>query len=263
MLQLIGKVIIIGQIEAKTGLRIGGTSGGLKIGGLDLNVITDPEDKPYIPGSSLKGKLRSLLEQKEANGKPNFFQRGSHACKTEEEYNQCPICKIWGTIESINFKLPTLTRLIVRDAFLLPDEDFWSKIRDNIDLQWTEVKMETAIDRIKGTALSGSLRQIERVPAGAKFGSQSSFNVFDETDKDLLKKVFIAMSLLENDYLGGMGSRGYGQVEFKNIEIYWNSKADYEKGTIQIKPSRKINADNQTTPAEIISNFDLIKAKLQ
>ena len=268
-LQLIGKIIVKGILVTKTGLRIGGSSGGLKIGGLDLNVITDPDDKPYIPGSSLKGKMRSLLEQVESNGKSEYYNDNygkTHACKTEEAYKKCPVCKIWGTIRGGDFTIPTLTRLIVRDAFLRIKDDesqeFWKRIQDNIELTWTEVKMETAIDRINGSALRGSLRQIERVPAGATFNWVLSFNVFDESDKDLFKKVFEAMALLENDYLGGMGSRGYGQVAMKNIEVYWNSKADYENGTIEIEPNRKINADTQDTPANLIQNFATLKSKL-
>jgi len=244
MLELLGKVIAKGKIEALTGLRIGGTSGGLKIGGLDLNVITDPDDKPYIPGSSLKGKLRSLLEQKESQGKNDFYRDGKHECKSEAAYKNCPICKIWGTIAGRDFNVPTLTRLIVRDAFLLTDndyKDFWDRIRNNIELQWSEVKVETAIDRIKGSALDGSLRQIERVPAGATFEWQFTYNVFAEEDKTLLKKIFESLELLENDYLGGMGSRGYGQVAVKEIEVYWNSKASYESGDVDIAPARKIN----------------------
>jgi CRISPR-associated protein Csm3 len=267
MLQLFGKVIVKGKIETKTGLRIGGTSGGLKIGGLDLNVITDQEDRPYIPGSSLKGKLRSLLEQKESHGNTNFYSGGKHECKEESNYNNCPVCKIWGTIAGRNFNVPTLTRLIVRDAYLITKDDqgneldFWKRIRNNIELQWTEVKVETAIDRIKGSALDGSLRQIERVPAEAEFDWQLILNVFSDSDRDLLKKVFESLELLENDYLGGMGSRGYGQVELKDIELYWNNKAAYENGETKIDPSRKIN-NGYTTPNDLVKNFDTIKEKL-
>lgn len=270
-LQLFGKVVAKGKIEAKTGLRIGGTSGGLKIGGLDLNVITDPDDKPYIPGSSLKGKMRSLLEQHEAKGKNYFFKDGKHVCTTEADYKKCPICKIWGTIISkdpntkIDFSVPTLTRLIVRDAFLLIDGEFkkfWERVKNNIEMEYTEVKVETAIDRVKGSALDGSLRQIERVPAGATFGWQFTFNVFDEEDKNLLKKVFEALELLENDYLGGMGSRGYGQVEVKDIEVFWNSKASYESGDVELKEDRKIN-NGFNTPSALIKNFSAIKNNLK
>lgn len=266
MFQLLGKIILKGELEAITGLRIGGTSGGLKIGGLDLNVITDPEGRPYIPGSSLKGKMRALLEQKVSTGSPAFYERGSHACKSEEAYKKCPICKMWGTIQGASFTtVPTLTRLIIRDAFLLTEnghEKFWENVRDNLELQWTEVKMETAIDRIKGSALSGSLRQIERVPAGATFGWQMSLNVFYPEDKDLLKNLFEAMALLENDYLGGMGSRGYGQVQFKKVEVYWNNKANYEEGNVKLEAKRKINPDELTSVASLIQGFNTIKAKL-
>ncbi|MFN4227892.1 MAG: type III-A CRISPR-associated RAMP protein Csm3, partial [Candidatus Ratteibacteria bacterium] len=88
-----GKIIIKGFIEVKTGLRIGGTTTGLKIGGLDQPVIKDPLGRPYIPGSSLKGKLRSLIEKKE-NVKLN--EKGTHECTEEESYKKCPVCRIWG-----------------------------------------------------------------------------------------------------------------------------------------------------------------------
>lgn len=281
MLQLLGKIIVSGTIVTKTGMRIGGTSTGLKIGGLDLNVITDPWDRPYIPGSSVKGKLRSLLELKLAQGKPAFYSDGKHACKSIADFNQCPICKIWGTIEDINRNnenqnapraasapVPTLTRLICRDAFLLTHDEkgeelsFWQNIHDNIELKWTEVKMETAIDRIKGAALDKSLRQIERVPAGASFGLQMVYNVFDENDKDLFKNLLVAMELLENDYLGGMGSRGYGQVELTELALFWNSRADYEKGSVALTADRIINAGH-TTPSQLVANFTEVKSKLQ
>lgn len=260
MLQLLGKVIVAGTIKAETGLRIGGTSGGLKIGGLDLNVITDQNGKPYLPGSSIKGKLRSLLEQKESNGKSDFYNDGQHSCTDEESYKKCPICKIWGTIKDRNFKSPSLTRLIVRDSFLNDDKAFWETARENIDLNYTEVKIETAIDRVKGTAKDKTLRQIERVPAGATFGFQCIFNVFDESDKDLLKKLFEAMALLENDYLGGMGSRGYGHVSFNNISVFWNSKTDYENGTTALDATRAIQSN--ATPSSLVQNFSILKNNL-
>jgi CRISPR-associated protein Csm3 len=139
-------------------------------------------------------------------------------------------------------------------------------MKENLELKWTEVKFETAINRITGTALGGSLRQAERVPAGAKFkdkdeGGLIIFNVFDESDKDLIKKVFVAMELLEHDYLGGMGSRGYGRISFSNVEVYWNKREDYEKGTIDIKSERKIN-DGWDTPSKLVANFGALKSKL-
>lgn len=270
---LIGKVIIRGQIEVKTGMRIGGATGGLKIGGLDLNVITDPEGKPYIPGSSLKGKLRSLIEKKEAAQKPDFWnvkdsnnQISGHKCRTDQEYLNCPVCRIWGIAVSdkeVDIKeTPTPTRLLVRDTYL--DEDsITQEMKDNLELEYTEVKFETAINRLTGTALHGRLRQIERVPAGARFkDAELIYNVFDEKDKEFLKQVFVAMELLEHDYLGGMGSRGYGRVAFNHLEVFWNRKEDYENGQIALTPERAINKDLGTTPAELVKNFEELKKRL-
>lgn len=261
MFHLLGKAIINSTIILKSGMRIGGTTGGLKIGGVELNVITDPEGRPYIPGSSLKGKLRSLYERMAG---VKFDRRtGMHQCKTNKSYIKCDVCKIWGTLGGTGITVPTLTRLIVRDMFL-DESSYTEAIKQNLDLAWTEIKTETAINRITGTA-SGtkSLRPIERVPAGAKFKNcQLIFNIFDEGDKDLFAKVFEAMQLLENDYLGGMGSRGYGQVEIKDIEIYWNNKASYESGKVDITDkTRKIN-NGFNTPEAIVENFTIIKDKL-
>ncbi len=266
---LIGKVIIKGQIEVKTGMRIGGASEGLKIGGLDLNVITDPEGKPYIPGSSLKGKLRSLLEKKEAANKPDFWNvkdgKGNlsgHKCKSNEQYTRCPVCRIWGIAVSDKITVPTPTRLLVSDSYL-DEESITKEMKDNLELEYTEVKYETAINRLTGTALLGSLRQVERVPAGARFKDvELIYNVFDDQDKEFLKQVFIAMELLEHDYLGGMGSRGYGRVAFNNIEVFWNKREDYENGKIALIPERAINKDLGTTPAEIVQKFEELKKRL-
>ncbi|MCM8825814.1 MAG: type III-A CRISPR-associated RAMP protein Csm3, partial [Candidatus Omnitrophica bacterium] len=90
---LIGKAVIKAAIKVETGLRIGGSSTGVKIGGVDQPVISDPFGKPYIPGSSLKGKLRSLIERKENVA---FNSEGKHFCQSADEYEKCPICKIWG-----------------------------------------------------------------------------------------------------------------------------------------------------------------------
>lgn len=260
MSQLIGKVIIKSSIILKTGMRIGGTTGGLKIGGLELNVITDPEGRPYIPGSSLKGKLRSLYERKVSAQYDR--KTGMHQCKSNNSYKNCDVCKIWGTLGGTKITLPTLTRLIVRDMFL-DESSYTEAMKQNLDLAWTEIKTETAINRITGTA-SGtkSLRPIERVPAGAKFKDcQLIFNIFDENDKVLLVRVFEAMELLEDDYLGGMGSRGYGQVEIKDIEIFWNNKTSYESGDVDIDKKTKIN-NGFNTPGAIIKNFPIIKNSL-
>ncbi|MCX7705309.1 MAG: type III-A CRISPR-associated RAMP protein Csm3, partial [bacterium] len=212
---LIGKVVVKGSIHVITGLRIGGPTTGVKIGGIDQPVISDPWGRPYIPGSSLKGKLRSLMEKKEH---VTLDTRGNHVCQSVDDYNKCVICKIWGIMGDKIKEAPTLTRIIFRDTYL-DEKSITQEMRRNLELQWTEIKMETAINRLTGTALSGSLRQIERIPAGAKFRPfEIIYSCYEETDKKILSKVFEAMELLEHDYLGGMGSRGYGKVKFEEIE---------------------------------------------
>lgn len=260
---LLGKMIIKGQIEVLTGMRIGGSKTGLKIGGVDLNVITDPWGRPYIPGSSLKGKLRSLAEKKLAVNRPDFWNdRSGHRCKEKRDYENCPVCRIWGIAGDKDLEIPTLTRLYVSDAYL-DEKSITEEMRKNLEFDYTEVKFETAIDRIRGTALDKSLREIERVPAGAKFKDvELIYNVFEEKDKELLKHVFESILLLEDDYLGGMGSRGYGWVKMTDINIFWNRKEDYETGEVSLKPERIINDEIGQTATQIVKNFHLLLERL-
>ncbi len=261
MSAMLGKVIIQATIIAETGLRIGGSTGGLKIGGVDSPVIVSPTGRPYIPGSSLKGKTRSLMER--FHGRPPLEKEGIHLCQNPDEYANCPVCQVWGLLGNAEkfASMPTITRLLVQDVFL-DESSITAEMRDNMELQWTEVKMETAINRLSGTAQKQSLRQIERVPAGARFKeSRFIFNVFEEADKDLLKELFIALELLENDYLGGMGSRGSGRVSFADMAVFWNSKSDYESGTLELIPERKIN-NGADTPSLLVKKFEEVKKGL-
>jgi CRISPR-associated protein Csm3 len=257
MSSFLGKVMVTGTITATTGLRVGGATGGLKIGGVDLNVITDPQGRPYIPGSSIKGKTRTLAEH---HSGVIFDGRGRHLCDKDQTYLNCPVCQVWGTMGGKDLTVQCLTRLQVRDAFLDPDS-ITQDIKDNIELEWTEVKFETAIDRIKGTALQGSLRQVERVPAGARFGLEMIYNLFGPEDVDRFKLVLIALELLEHDYLGGMGSRGYGRVEISDLAVYCNQRSDYESGSIGASPERLLNGE-LTTPSSIVQNFAQVQEKL-
>lgn len=254
-----GKAVIKAAITALTGMRIGGSSGGLKIGGIDLPVIRDAEGVPYIPGSSLKGKLRSLWET--AHFPPEKFDQrsGMHACRPGE-YSACPSCRIWGIAPQGEYSTTTLTRFFARDASLVRASV--ERLRDNLELAWTEVKTEINIDRRTGTVSRvGGPRYPERVPAGAEFSTEFVFNVLEEGDKDLLKHVFVAMELLEDDYLGGMGSRGYGKVKFENIKVWWNRAADYESGKVALDEERRVNGD-MSTPSQLVAGFDALSGKL-
>ena len=121
------------------------------------------------------------------------------------------------------------------------------------------MKFENVIDRITSAA---NPRQMERVPAGAEFEFEMIYNVFDEKDKENLKEVFTTMTLLENDYLGSSGSRGYGKVKFCDIKIFWNSREDYEKGDVDLESKQAINEGKQTL-SEIIKDFGEIKTKIK
>lgn len=199
-----------GSIHVLTGLHIGIGNQEIHIGGMDNPVIKHPLTKePYIPGSSLKGKMRTLLEyhlgKVDPGGKP-------YTPDLSEKVEKDPICRIFGSANAKYSAGPT--RLIVRDSFLTgelkkridnPDDDF--SVYDLYEGKW-----ENTIDRKKGTALNP--RQTERVVAGAEFSLNMIYKVFDDDDVknfDLVKK---ALELVQNDALGGSGSRGYGRVKF-------------------------------------------------
>jgi len=201
---------ITGQIELLSGLHIGGGDDTMKIGGIDNGVIKDINtDKPYIPGSSLKGKMRSLLEWDIGvvgigDGSP-FSSKllDNPIFKDEQKKNQAiNLLKLFGDSSSEN--IFGMTRISVGDCSL-------SKESESMEL--SEAKYENVIDRIKGTA--SNPRQTERVPTGVRFDFDIRIKVLDDDNEeefvDMVKK---GLSLIENDYLGGSGSRGYGRVRF-------------------------------------------------
>ena len=196
-MKLIDTKIVTGTINLETGLHIGGSKSSLDIGGLDSPVIKTPQGVPYIPGSSLKGKIRSLLGIKE----------GSLDVKDDSEL----LIKMFGSSDKGK---ETVSRLIFRDA-MLDEADFKKVFKEEaiLDTLFTEAKYENTINRKSGTTKQGGLRQIERVPAGAKFKLEIVVNIFDDDTEDMVAKLKEGIALLENNYLGGSGSRGYGKVK--------------------------------------------------
>jgi CRISPR-associated protein Csm3 len=213
MLQLKNKILLSGKIIVLTGLHIGGTNSSLSIGGIDKSVVRDPiTRKPYIPGSSIKGKMRSLFELSEKSFNPNAGMGVVKNGPAGEKQRDSKSARMFG-IASNELNIPS--RLIVRDARMLTDPAVFK----DTPLYCTEAKTEVVIDRITSKAMP---RQMERIPAGTKFELSMVLNIFegnggiDELSEDeLLKSLFQAMILLQDDYLGGSGSRGYGQVQFK------------------------------------------------
>ena len=205
MKQLVKKIKINTSITLITGLHIGGNSENVEIGGIDNPVIklASKGDVPYIPGSSLKGKMRCLLEQ--AAGAPKVG--------LDEKVNN-----LFGITESkANNTSNQPSKIIVRDAMLSEDSKKMLLDCDNLDMPYTENKFENVIDRVKGIAQHP--RQTERVPAGAIFNAEFIINVWDDDDEQELLALFEkGIRLLENDYLGGSGSRGYGQIKFGEMK---------------------------------------------
>ena len=229
-----GRAFVQFGIRAVTGLHVGGggRGAGIEIGGVDNPVIRDPlTNQPFIPGSSLKGKLRSLSERQQ--GLPANWRIGQskiHVCDQSSQYRSCSVCRVFGAPGEREFTTPT--RLLVRDV-QLSAESVANLGSLSLDRPFTEVKTEVAIDRVTSAA---NPRPLERVPAGALFGpGEMVYTVYSADDgscnprQDIehLGVVFEAMQLLEHDYLGGSGSRGSGKVAFEDVQIAVRSGDDY------------------------------------
>lgn len=212
--QLYGQVIIKGYLRAKTGLHIGKGRESITVGGLDNAVMRDPvTGYPYIPGSSLKGKLRALAEKSTLGAVQNqSVGRGvyMHVCDNPT----CPVCRIFGAPAEKAGDAPT--RLVVRDIQLEKDSVNALKASE-AGANLTEVKYEASIDRVTATA---NPRPFERVPAGALFGPfEMIFSLYKDYDYENIRRLLQYMELLEMDYLGGAGSRGSGQVAFESLSV--------------------------------------------
>lgn len=211
--------IIQGKIVCKTGLHIGGSSDAIDIGGSDNVIIRDAvSGLPYIPGSSIKGKLRFLTE---LNDKDSAQSVISNKGKASDD-TSCIATKLFGISADENQKeLKFPTRTIVRDAY--PDDDTIELWNNEALISGAELKYENNINRINSAATP---RNIERVPKDSKFDFEIVFSVY-EGDDDNISSLLDAMRLLEDNYLGGSGSRGYGQIKFENIKLSKRSKDYY------------------------------------
>ncbi len=232
-----GNIILKGKIECLTGLHIGGSKEKLEIGGVDSPVIRSPRSKyPYIPGSSIKGKMRHLLE----------FSTGAVTMpiKNLGDVSKDPrIVRIFGIgADDTNEKGLGPGRLIVRDC--KPDAPTIETWKDmDSELLYTEYKPENTIDRLTSEA---NPRFIERVVEGSRFDFELVYGVYQINEKDEeelkiatntdLKHILSALRLLENSTLGKSGSRGYGHIRFHvadpvfvDVEAYGAGSAAYVK----------------------------------
>ena len=309
--QLAGKIRIESILLVETGLHIGGGGETLDIGGLDKPVIRDPlTQQPYLPGSSIKGKLRSILERfhkKSLNrerkgiyryesddivdGYTNVSKKGNpDQFVPFKGASTCPISRLFGStggsncwiissglrdsVERIKDIAPKTinglehvkikqgdnapARLIVRDCHL--DSHSAEKLkRIDTGLYMTEWKFENGIDRITSAA---NPRQVERVPAGSEFKFELVYTIENETQVvEDLKNLAIALAILEDDALGGHGSRGYGKVKFQQIKFFYRSLAQYQTigtGTVDWTAPRITFADT----TELLGSFGNIQQQL-
>jgi CRISPR-associated protein Csm3 len=242
-IHLKGRIFLKFDIQAVTGLHIGGSETGIEIGGVDKVVIRDPiTNRPYIPGSSLKGKVRSLLEK--YRGLPlnrNIGGTAIHTCDRAKDYADCDICQVFGVPGEMDFATPT--RLVVRDVHLTDESARILTEQAHTDLPYTEVKTEVSIDRVTSAA---NPRRMERVPAGAVFGpAELVYSVYEGTngnasiadpkkDVERFRTLVEGLQLLEDDYLGGLGSRGSGKVKLQGLTV------SVRPGEKYLEPPREI-----------------------
>ena len=192
-----GKILIKCELVVKTGMHIGGSSTFSAIGAADSPVVRDLyTNRPIVPGSSLKGKLRTLLARsicRDIQNMPAF------------DDDPAEIKRLFGSSNPVQ-----AARLQFADSFIVKDNE--------TDLTGvTEIKFENTINRANAVA---NPRQIERVTAGTRFDIRIVYDAVNpkqvEEDMALLAK---GMKLLQLDYLGGHGTRGSGRVSFEKFDL--------------------------------------------
>jgi CRISPR-associated protein Csm3 len=226
-MKLKGYVLLEATLRLKSGLHIG--TGEKPERGEPLNVIKSVRtDQPYIPGSSLKGKMRSLLEltygRKETDPKDN----GSPCwC------GRCQICLLFGGGNAEKTIEPS--RLIFRDCLLTPH---FAEFLENVEL---EIKPGVRIDRNSGKAAGKALFPTTRVPEGTEFDFKVSVRVFDDDNTESFRRwLSMGLFLMEQDALGGGGTRGSGHVEFEEVrfdgvdfEQNWRDKCKQDRDALK------------------------------
>jgi CRISPR-associated protein Csm3 len=299
---LLGKISIKSTLLVETGLHIGGGGETLDIGGVDKPVIRDPlSNQPYLPGSSLKGKLRSILERlynkplnRSGAGVSRYESDDLLDGYTEVSTDQfiayegaktCQISRVFGSTggshcwvakqSAVDEELPFNTdskktklinkqehvqikgrncpaRLIVRDCHLEPTSAAQLKKIDT-GLYMTEWKFENSIDRITAAA---NPRQFERVPMGARFGFELVYTIEDPSQASVdLQNLAIALAILEDDALGGHGSRGYGKISFTNFRINYRNLNYYQQVTPEARRDSLIDTNINTTTDLLNNNW--------
>ncbi|WP_457566953.1 type III-A CRISPR-associated RAMP protein Csm3 [Desulfurobacterium sp.] len=205
-------IVLEGTVKLVTGLHIGAGNDEIKIGGIDNPVIRDPyTNEPYIPGSSVKGKMRFLLEW--YLGKVDL-NKGNPFSQNDGSLEARAILKIFGASgsDSEENKIGP-ARASFYDLFLTDESR--KLLKERVGTLMTEDKAEVMVNRISGTGKNP--RHTERVPAGAEFKFKLVYKIFDEEDEKLFNYLLKGLKLLEIDGIGGSVSRGYGKIRFENL----------------------------------------------
>jgi CRISPR-associated protein Csm3 len=239
-LKFLGKLILEGDLHCVTGLHIGAGKGTMEIGGADNPVVKDAWGRPYIPGSSIRGKVRALLEQSLGLAVPSELvylsrRKGQEVRIHQSDRPDDEICVLFGrnpgrmervSGEPLDTNSASPARLAVYDA-PLDEGSITPQMRENLDDELTEVKSENAIDRITSQA---NPRTLERVPSGARFRVRFVVDLLCEEDAPLFGRLLEGLRLLEDDALGGGGSRGSGRVRLDNLTLTWRGRNYYAHG---------------------------------
>lgn len=246
-------LVIRGIIEVKTGLHIGGSKEKMEIGGIDSIVVRSPRTNyPYLPGSSIKGKMRHLLEYfhgvlNNPSGVDNNHPLEKMIGNVSIDEKIVRIFGIGANEKENNKNLEKigLSRLIVRDAHpTTSTTEMWENEMGS-DSFFTEYKAENTIDRLTSAA---NPRFIERVVEGSKFEFEMIYSAFkieendsydQKVDQDIAN-IFTGLRLLEASALGGSGTRGYGKIKFLVQEPVWLNQSDYKTGSENWKTATKI-----------------------
>lgn len=220
-----GRLVLKGLMRCETGLHIGASRDIVEIGGVDNPVMRDPlSGQPYIPGSSFKGKLRSIAERVKKQPMKRWTGNGfRHECSDRE----CEVCRLFGSTAEDSGQKNIPSRIRVRDILLTKESEERLRVIDT-PLNYTELKYENSLDRVTCAA---NPRPVERIPAGAEFEFEVIYDLENEKQTlEDLENLLGFMAILEDDYLGGHGSRGYGKISFINNELTLRSKEYYVKG---------------------------------
>lgn len=251
------RYMIEGQLCATTAIHIGAAEDTFKPGGNKNPFFRNAQGLPMIPGSSLKGAMRSMLEQflLSEMGEEVF---GGKACseadpcindknkkykdkvkdKTEEELSNylfaedsegrlCMVCRLFGSKASS-------AKLHIRDA-KVEEETFQNEF---------EVRSGNAIDRELGKSMQGHLYEVEVVPEGTVFSFRAILENAEDEEWNCVKMLLLAM---ESGFLmiGGMKSRGLGGIELQNIKYQKIDKENIKQfltgGEIEIHELGKKN----------------------